>query len=39
MSLDVMGTHEEIGKRGLLFKFTALGLRKGIKRKGVATSS
>jgi hypothetical protein len=39
MSLDVMGTQEEIGKRELYSNFTALGVRKGIRRKGVITSS
>jgi hypothetical protein len=39
MSLDVIGTQEEIGKRGLYSNFTALGVRNGIRRKWVITSS
>jgi hypothetical protein len=40
MSLDVMGTQEEIGKRGdYNSAFTASGARNGIGRKGVITSS
>ena len=34
MSLDVMGTQEEIGKRGLLFKFYSLRCQEGNKEEG-----
>jgi hypothetical protein len=39
MSLDGMGTQEEIGKRDCNSAFTASGARNGIGRKGVITSS
>jgi hypothetical protein len=34
MSLDVLGTQEEIGKRGLLFKFYSLRCQEGNKEEG-----